>query len=121
MVTSFKCLERLISATDDDWPEVVRNLAWVKTVCRRMSHILSREGVMPQVSGFFFKAMIQVVMLFVAETWVFTPYMGKAMVGFQTHVARRMMLQLPQWKMDGAWKYTSAETAREAAGFLKME
>ena len=42
MVTSLKYLGRVISATDDDWPEVVRNLARVKTVWRRMSRILSR-------------------------------------------------------------------------------
>ena len=53
MATSFKYLGRVISATGDEWPEVVRNLAWAKTVWRRMSRILRREGATPQVSGFF--------------------------------------------------------------------
>ena len=37
MVTSLKYLGRVISATDDYWKEVVRNLAQAKTVWRRMS------------------------------------------------------------------------------------
>ena len=83
MVTSFKYPERVISATDDNWPEVVRNLAKVKTVWSRMLRILSREGATPQVSSFFFKAVIQGVLLFGAETWVVTPCMSKALGGFR--------------------------------------
>ena len=52
---------------------MVRNLVWVKTVWRRMSYILSREGATPWVYVFFFKDMIQAVLLFRAETWVVTP------------------------------------------------
>ena len=74
----------MISATDDDWPAVVRNLARTKSVWRMMSRILSREGATPRVSGFFLKAMIQAVLLFGAETWLVTSYMGKALGGFQT-------------------------------------
>ena len=43
MVNSFKYLGQVISATDDDWPAVVKKLAQAKTVWRRMSQILSRE------------------------------------------------------------------------------
>ena len=73
MVTSFKYLGRVISATDEHWPSVVITLDWVNTVWRRMSRIISREVATHQVSGFFFKDMIQAVMLFGVETWVITP------------------------------------------------
>ena len=95
MVTSFKYLGRVISATDDNWPAVVRNLDPAKKVWSRMSRILSREGVTPWVYGFFFKAVIQAVLLFGAETWVVTPCMGKALGGFQTQVARQLSGKLP--------------------------
>ena len=52
---------------------MVRNLSQAKTVWRRMSHILSREGVKPRVKGLFFKAVIQAVLLFIVETWVVNP------------------------------------------------
>ena len=84
MLTSFKYVGRVISATDGNWPAVVSNLARAKSVWRRMLLILSREGVTARVSGFFLKAVIQEVLLFGAETWVVTPCMGTAMGGFQT-------------------------------------
>ena len=56
-----------------------------------MSHILSREGATPRVSGFFFKAVIQAVIIFVAETLAITPRMGTALGGFQTQVLRWMI------------------------------
>ena len=55
MLTSFKYLGRVISSTDNNWPVVVRNLTWEKTVWMRMSQILSREGLTPRVSGFFLR------------------------------------------------------------------
>ena len=55
MVTSFKYLGRMISATDNEWPEVARNLDWAKTLWRRMLYILSKEGATPWVSNLFFK------------------------------------------------------------------
>ena len=37
------------------------------------TRILSREGAEPRVSVFFFVAVVQSVLLFRKETWVFTP------------------------------------------------
>ena len=58
MVNYFKYLERLISATEDDWSEVVRNLAKAHTFQQRLTRILSRKGAAPQLSGFFFKSVV---------------------------------------------------------------
>ena len=64
MVTSFKYLVRVISAADNDSPEVVRNLEKARAVCQMLTRILSREGAALQVPGFFFKAVVQSVMVF---------------------------------------------------------
>ena len=55
-----------------------------------MPHILSREGAAPRVSGLFYKAVVQSIMLFGAETWVVTPRMGKALGGVQNQVKIRL-------------------------------
>ena len=68
---------------------------------------------MPRVSGFFFKAVVQAILLFGSETWVANPRMGKALGGFQTQVERRMTGRIPQRTPGRKWKYTSAATARE--------
>ena len=76
---------------------------------------------MPQVYGFFFKAVIQAVLIFGSETWVVTPRMGKVLGRFQTQVDRRLTGQLLQRTTDGKWRYTLASAALEAAVFLTME
>ena len=44
---------------------------------KRMTRILSRKGVEPRVSGFFFKSVVHAVLLFGAKTWVVTPPYGQ--------------------------------------------
>ena len=85
-----------------------------------MARILSREGVEPLLSGLFFKSVFQSVLLLGSETSVVTPYMGRALGGFQDQVARRLMGQLSQWKPDGKRTYTLGATTREEAGLLAM-
>ena len=121
MVTSLKYLGRVISATDNDWPAVVRNLAQAKKIWSRMSRILSREGAAPWVSGLFFKSVIQEVLLLGDETFVVTPRMGKTLGGFHTQVSRRLTGQLLRRTTDRKWRYTLSAAAREEAGFLTME
>ena len=121
MMTSFRYLGQVISAADNDWTSVVRNLSQARVVWKRMTIILSREGTEPRVSGLFFKAVVQVVFLFVSETWVVTPRMGSALGGFQGQVARRLTGRLPRWKPYGKWMYTLTDMATEEAGFQQME
>ena len=68
MMTSCRYLRRLISALDDDLLVVVRNLAKVRVVWQRMTRILIREGAEPRLSRFFFKDVVQSVLIFGAET-----------------------------------------------------
>ena len=62
-------------AVDDDWLVVVNNFSRTRKFWSWISCILIREGAAPRVSGFFFKAVVQALLLFVAETWVVTPRM----------------------------------------------
>ena len=66
---------------DDDLLVVVRNLAKVRVVWQRMTRILIREGAEPRLSRFFFKDVVQLVLIFGAETWVVTPHMGRVLGG----------------------------------------
>ena len=121
MMTSFRYLGQV---PDHRRPVIVRrrdHLSQARVVWKRMTIILSREGTEPRVSGLFFKAVVQVVFLFVSETWVVTPRMGSALGGFQGQVARRLTGRLPQWKPYGKWMYTLTDMATEEAGFQQME
>ena len=116
MVTFFIYLGQVISAADDNWTLVFWNFSQEKALWKRMTRVLSREGAEPQVSGFFFKAVVQAVLPFVV-----TPCTGRELRGFQGQVARRIMGHLPRRKPERKWTYTLAATAREDAGFQTIE
>ena len=75
----------------------------------------------PRVSVFFFKYVVQVVLLFGSDTWVVTPCVGRVLGGLQYQVGRHLTGRLPRQKTDGKWEYILAATAREEAGFQTME
>ena len=50
MMTSFRYLGKVISAADEDWPLVFRNLAKAWAVWQRMTRIIIKEGDEPRVS-----------------------------------------------------------------------
>ena len=60
----------------DYFPTVVGNLRNSRKSWAWLSIILGQEGVKPQVSGVFFKSVVQTVLLFGSETWVITPPHG---------------------------------------------
>ena len=66
----------------------------------------------PRVFVFFFKSVVQLVLLLCAEIWVVTPRMGRVLEGFQDQVAQRLTGRLLWRWYNGKWDYTSA-AARE--------
>ena len=79
--------------------------------------IINREGADAKVSGNFFKAVMQAVLLFRAETWVLTPRIERALESFQHGAVRRITGRQP-WRMgDGCWKYPPIKDSTREAGF----
>ena len=104
-----------MTAGDDDWPAVAGNLNKARRSWGILQRILGREGATSRISGSFFKAVVQQVLLFGAETWVVTPKMERALSGFLHGAARRITGRQAQRGKNGAWHYPSLEgTMREA-------
>ena len=72
-------------------------------------------------SGFVFKAVAQSVLLFGAETWVFTPHMGRVLGCSQDQVAWKMNMWIPVKRLDGKRDYNLSEVERAEAEFEPME
>eukprot|EP00978_Attheya_sp_CCMP212_P003779 scaffold8023_cov54-Attheya_sp.AAC.7 len=89
-VPIFKYLGRLLSNNDGDWPAVDANLCKAQKSWARISLILARDGATPRVSGMFYKAVVQSILLFGSETWVMTNPMLKALESFHRWVDRRI-------------------------------
>ena len=62
----------------------------------RLSRILSREGSDKRVSVNLFKAVVQAVLLFGAETWVLTPRIERALERFMHGAAHRITGKNPR-------------------------
>ena len=56
LVSEFKYLGRILTATDDNWPAVVGNLRKARQSWGRLSRVLIREGADPKVSRAFYIA-----------------------------------------------------------------
>ena len=119
-VPSFKYLGRILTEGDDDCPAVAGNLGKAQKSLGRMQRILSREGANKRVSGNFFKAVVQQVILFGAETWVVTPRMERALNSFIHGAARRITGRHPRRGWDRTWFYPSLEGAIKEAGFTEI-
>ena len=78
---------------------------------------LAGRGADPNVSGHFYKAVSQAVLLFGAKTWVLTPWMEQALDRFQNRFARRITRSQPKRRGDGSWAYPPLEEALGEAGF----
>ena len=86
---------------DDDCPEVAGNFAKARKSWGRLQGILRREGATKRVSGIFFKAVVQQVLLFGAETWVVSPMMERALSAFLHGAARLITGRQPRRGRDG--------------------
>ena len=72
VVSEFRYLGQLLTATDDDWPTVAGKIRKVQVSWGQLARVLGREGADPKVSLSFYTAVTQQVLLFVAETCVLT-------------------------------------------------
>ena len=68
LISSFKYLGRFLSAVDDYWPVVVRNLIWVQKKWARLMLVLVRKGADAWTLGILYVKFVQVVLLYGSET-----------------------------------------------------
>jgi hypothetical protein len=81
-VSKFLYLGHQLSSTDDDWPDVVKNLAKAQRRWATISQVLIRDGATPRISSMCYKAVVQLVLLYGSETWVLSPKMPSKLEGF---------------------------------------
>ena len=70
-VETFKYPGRMLERSDNDWPEVLQNFRKSCRVWSRLGKLLHREGEETRVSAMFYRAVVQAVLIFGAETCFF--------------------------------------------------
>jgi hypothetical protein len=119
-VNAFSYLGRLTTNTDNDWPAVYKNLKKARAKWAMITKILVRDNASPRISGMFYKAIVQSVLLYGSESWVLTPAMLKVLSSFHHRVARKITNRMAR-KVNGAWHYPPLEPTLEMAGLYTME
>ena len=99
---------------------VAGNLVKARKSWGGLQVILSRESATKRVSGNFFKAGVQQVLLFGAETCVVSPRMERALSAFIHGAARRLTGRQPRRGRYGKWFYPSLEGAMKEAGLTDV-
>ena len=102
-VTAFRYLGRALTAGYDKWLAVVGNLGKARNSWGQLSRILSQEGADLKVSGFFYKVVLQAVLLFGTETCLLTPRMERSLNSFQHRFAWRLTGRHPRRRRGGIW------------------
>jgi hypothetical protein len=121
MVNCFSYLGCPLSATNSDWPALYKNLAKARTKWAMISRVLWRESrANTRVSRMFYKAVVQSVLLFGSESWVWSQSMVKTVEGFHNRVARRLLGKMPVLT-HGTWVYPPIVEALETAALYPVE
>lgn len=122
MVQDFRYLGHPLSANDDDWTALTWNILKAKRCWAMISRVLSREGADPRISAMFYKATVQTVLLYGAETWVITQDILQVLHSFHHSVARRLTGRYPRQNLrTNDWIYPSITTTLEKAGMYRIE
>ena len=116
----FKYMERPLDRSDNDLPEVRRNIRKARQVWGRLGQLLRREGGYQLVSEMFYQVVVQAVLLFGSETRVLLAAMAKTLegvhVGFLQQVKGKTAIR--QW--DRNWRREAAERVLKEEGTQKL-
>ena len=102
--------------SDNNWLAVLQNFSKACMVCNRLGKMLLQEGSDPQVSAIFYRAVVQSVLIFGLETWVFPYTMSRKIEGVHVGFLRRITRQRAVQQKDGTWRKVAAEMVLEKAG-----
>jgi hypothetical protein len=119
-VTSFCYLGRVLAANSSDWPALYKNLKKAQAKWAMVHRPLIKTGVSPRHIGYFYKAIVQAILLYGSETWTITPRMLQILNGFHHRIARRISGLMPVRQDDDSWFYPPLEKALEIAGLYTI-
>ena len=115
-VENFKYLGQTINQTDDDWPVVRQNILRTRLVWGRLGALMRREGSEHKVSEFFYREVVQAVLLFGTENWILLAAIERKSEVSHTCFLQHITGKQAPWLAYGTWKMPRTEVVQEAAG-----
>ncbi len=115
-VEVFKYLGRLLAYADNDTRAVWVNLKKAHSIWARLSCTIRAENAPPRVCSVFYKATLQLILLFGSKTWNLSQKSLKCLEGFHLRAAWRMAGKQPMKHRDGSWKYPNSKAVLDNVG-----
>jgi hypothetical protein len=115
-VEVFKYLGRLLAYKDNDTKAVRGNIKKARRIWARLSHTIRSENASPCACGVFYKAIVQLILLFRSKTWMFSPVSLKSLEGFHIRASWRMAGKRPMKLTDGTWTYPNLAAVLDKVG-----
>ena len=114
-VEDFKYLGRFISNDNNDGTAIRKNLSKARSRWAREKRILINSKCTPKVMGYFYKAIIQSVLLYGSESWVISESMFKKLESFNNKVARGISkcYIIPNPEDPSKWIYPDSAVVRK--------
>jgi hypothetical protein len=96
-----------------------KNLKKARSKWALISRPLLKTGVSERTIGYFYKAIVQSVLLYGSETWTVNPQMLQVLEGFHHQIARRITNKMPYLHNDH-WIYPDIAEALAEAGLYPI-
>ena len=119
--TYFKYLDRILSESENERPEVVHKFLQSPQKWARLSMVLIREGAHAWKLGIIYVAVVQVIFLYGLDTWVMTLHIRRVLGRFHRKVVCRLTGRQTIRGQDGGWVYTPAEESMAEAVLQEVE
>ena len=120
-VYSFKYLGRILEHSDNDNLAAENQLRKARARWSRVGRVLSSEKADPKVMGYFYKAIVQAVLLYGSESWTLSEGMLRRIRSFHSRVARFLCNRHIRCNEDGTWEYPHTEEVLESAGLFSID
>jgi len=121
-VEVFKYLERLLAQDDDNIQAIRTQLRKARGTWAHVGQVLRAENVPPRVAAKFYKAVVQVVLLYDSKTWVLSTAALASLEGFHIRAAYRMAVRhKPRRGPGNRWIYPKSKDVLEEYGMSTLE
>jgi len=120
-VPAFRYLGRWMVEDDSDTMAVTQNILKARMRWGQLCRLLTRHGASRRIMGLFYKATIQSVLLYGAETWTLTQPLLRMLTSFHHRCARYLARMENTLDEKGNWVSPPSEIARNKAGLFSIE
>ena len=120
-VARFRYLGRILDENDDDSHAIERQLSRAKARWGRIASVLRSEGVNSRTMGYFYKAVVQAVLLYGSESWVISNFYQRQLQSFHSRIARYLTGRHIRCDENGDWHHPPTEDVLEEAGLHSVD